>query len=287
MRRLIINADDFGLTSGVNRAIIEGHQRGVITSATLMANSKAFDEAVRLAKNNPKLGVGCHVILVDGVPVSDPEHVRSLLANNHGECRFQRTLGGLIARMAYRELDSNHVEAEATAQIRKIQSEGIHVSHLDSHKHTHMFPVVTAPILRAAKACGIAAIRNPFEAAKFRLLQNRSHLWNRYVQVRTLHLLARRFRQQVQDAGLRTTDGTIGIVATGSLDRDIFESLIRNLPEGTWEFVCHPGYNDSDLQKARTRLLESRVQELKILTSKESRDLVNHCGIELISYHDL
>lgn len=287
MRRLIINADDFGLTSGVNRAIVEAHQRGVLTSATLMANSQAFDEAVMVAKSNPTLAIGCHVVLVDGVPVSDPEHIPSLLANNHGSCRFQRTLGRFIARLAYRELDPNQIEAEVTAQIRKVQAAGVHVSHLDSHKHAHMFPTVTAPILRAARECGIAAIRNPFEPARFRFIKNRRALWSRYVQVRTLHFLARRFKQQVQDSGLRTTDGTIGIVATGALDCDLFDTLIGDLPEGTWEFVCHPGYNDTELQRAGTRLLESRVQELEILTSARSRDLLDKCGIHLMSYHDL
>ncbi len=283
LRRLIINADDFGLTSGVNRAIVEGHQHGIITSATLMANSQAFDEAITLAKSTPTLAVGCHVVLVDGLPVSAPSTIPSLLGR---DCARFRVKLGEFAR-ARRKINPADVEVEATAQIRKIQDAGIAVTHLDSHKHTHMFPTVTAPILRAARACGIAEIRNPFEPAKFRFFKNRGALWSRYVQVRTLHLLARRFKQQVQDAGLRTTDGTIGIVATGSLDQDLFDALIRNLPEGTWEFVCHPGYNDAELQKAGTRLLASRVQELEILISPRSRDLLEHCGIELISYREL
>ena len=283
MRRLIINADDFGLTSGVNRAIVEGHQRGVITSATMIANSQAFAEGVALAKSNPTLSVGCHVVLVDGVPVSPPSTIPSLLGND--PARFRAKLGE-FAR-ARRKVTAAEIEAEAIAQIKKVQSTGVVVSHLDSHKHTHMFPAVTAPILRAAKACGIVAIRNPFEPAKFRFFKDRRSLWTRYVQVRMLHLLAIRFRRQVHDAGLHTTDGTIGVVATGSLDPDLFECLVRNLPDGTWEFVCHPGYNDAELQNAGTRLLQSRAQELEILTSPRSRDLLKRCGIELISYRDL
>jgi len=283
LRRLIINADDFGLTSGVNRAILEGHQTGVITSATLMANSRAFDEAVAFAKSDPTLAVGCHVVLVDGVPVSDLSDIPSLLGSD--STRFRNKLREFTRARA--KLDPAQIEREATAQIKKIQENGIRVSHLDSHKHTHMFRTVTAAVLRAAKACGVSAVRNPFEPAKFRFFKDRRALWNRYFQVRTLYLLARRFQQQVCAAGLHTTDGTIGIVATGSLDQGLFNSLITNLPEGTWEFVCHPGYNDADLQNAGTRLLASRVRELEILTSPESHELLERCGIELISYRDL
>jgi hopanoid biosynthesis associated protein HpnK len=283
LRRLIINADDFGLTSGVNRAIVEAHQQGVVTSATLMANSRAFDEAAAMAKRNPTLAVGCHVVLVDGFPVSAPSNIPSLLGQD--SARFRAKLGQFVR--AGRKVTSADIEAEATAQIRKIQAAGVTVSHLDSHKHTHMFPAVTGSTLRAAKACGVATIRNPFERARFRFFKDRRNLWTRYVQVRMLHLLARRFRRQVHDAGLHTTHGTIGIVATGSLDHDLFECLVRDLPDGTWEFVCHPGYNDAELQNAGTRLLESRAQELEILTSPRSRDLLKRCGIELISYRDL
>lgn len=283
MRRLIINADDFGLTSGVNHAIIEGHQRGIISSATLMADSQAFHEAVTLAKSNPTLAVGCHVVLVDGIPVSASSTIPSLLGQDSAHFR---TKLGEFAR-ARRKISCAEIEAEATAQIRKVQSAGMVVSHLDSHKHAHMFPAVTGPILRAARACGIAAVRNPFEPARFRFFKNRRGLWKRYFQVRTLHLLASRFKQQARDAGVHTTDGTIGIVATGSLDQQLFESLVEHLPEGTWEFVCHPGYNDADLQNAGTRLLASRIQELDILTSPRSRELLKRCEIELISYRDL
>ncbi|HZQ68766.1 MAG TPA: ChbG/HpnK family deacetylase [Terriglobales bacterium] len=283
MRRLIINADDLGLTSGVNRAIMEGHQQGLITSATLMANTQAFDEAIALAKKTPTLAIGCHVVLVDGIPVTAPARIPSLLGRDGS--RFRGKLAEFAP--APSKLDPAQVEEETAAQIRKIQASGVKVSHLDSHKHSHVFPAVTAPVLRAARACGIAAIRNPFEPAAFGLLKHRPALWKRYFQVRTLHLLASRFRRQVEAAGLRTTDGTIGIVATGSLDQDLFESLIGNLPQGTWEFVCHPGYNDAQLQGAGTRLLESRVRELEILTSPRSRTLLERCGIELISYRDL
>lgn len=285
MRRLIINADDFGLTSGVNRAIIEANQKGLVTSATLMANSQAFDEAVALAKSNSSLGVGCHVVLVDGAPVSPPDRVPSLLGD--GTRHFRHKLYSFTHAASRRQLDPSQIEMEVVAQIQKIQAAGIQVTHLDSHKHTHMFRAVTAPFLSAAKTCGVPAIRNPFEFAEFTYYKDRPALWKRYFQVRTLRLLARKFRMQVEAAGLRTTDGSVGIIATGSLDQILFEQIVQSLPDGTWELVCHPGYNDEQLQKAGTRLLASRVQELELLTSTEGRALLQSLNIELMSFRGL
>src|SRR6478672_13777656 len=145
MRRLIVNADDFGLTSGVNRGIVEAHSRGIVTSASLVSQV-------------PHLSVGCHVVLVDGVPTTQPAAVSCLLANGSGN--FRQSLMQFAAKAVSGRLDSEEIEAEITAQIRKLQAAGIHVSHLDSHKHTHMFPAVFKPLLRAAQACGIWAVRN-------------------------------------------------------------------------------------------------------------------------------
>jgi predicted glycoside hydrolase/deacetylase ChbG (UPF0249 family) len=86
---------------------------------------------------------------------------------------------------------------------------------------------------------------------------------------------------------MRTPDGTLGIVATGALDSRLFHSIVEKLPEGTWEFVCHPGYNDPDLQDVRTRLKESRTRELRVLTSLATRELLASGGIDLICYRDL
>ena len=161
MRRLIINADDFGLTAGVNRAIIESHLQGVVTSATLMANADAFDDAIRLAKQTPTLGVGCHVVLVDGTPTLPPDDIPDLIDPNTG--RFYQSLATFVGRALRNRIRPGQIEAEAFAQIRKIQAVGINLTHLDTHKHTHIFPAVLIPILRAAQAASIVAIRNPFE----------------------------------------------------------------------------------------------------------------------------
>ena len=161
MRRLIINADDFGLTAGVNRAIVEAHEKGVVSSATLMANGPAFAQAVSLAQSMPRLGVGCHVVLVDGAPLLPQTQVHSLLdrsGNSTGDPRFREGISRFGALAMLGRLAADEIEAEATAQIRKLQASGIPVTHLDSHKHTHLFPSVLRPLLRAAK---IAASGDP------------------------------------------------------------------------------------------------------------------------------
>ena len=286
MRRLIVNADDFGLTHGVNRAIVESHARGVVTSTTLMANSRAFDEAVLLAKASANWSVGCHVVLVDGEPLIDPARLPSLVPNKE-IARFRNGLGVLALQSVCGWVDPDQVEAETTAQIRKLQSSGIEVSHLDTHKHTHMFPTVLAGVLRAARTCGVTAIRNPFESFAADFIRTRKELWKRYAQVRILKKLAAPFRRAVQKAGMRTPDGTLGIVVTGHLDRQLFQGISENIPEGTWEFVCHPGYVDEDLQSISTRLRESRTAELDLLTSPETRQALASREVELISYREL
>jgi hopanoid biosynthesis associated protein HpnK len=284
LRRLIINADDFGLTSGINRAIVEGHQQGVVTSATLMANGPEFQDAVQLSRSVPKLSVGCHIVLTDGPPILDASQVSTLVEGQSP--RFRDPLSKFVLAAIAGRLDEDQIEAEAQAQIRKLQSAGVAVSHFDSHKHTHLLPQILRPLLRAAKACGVRAVRNPFGPVRFGAIRNRPKLWKRYCEFKILYLLAGKFQRAIQQAGLKTPDGTLGIISTGALDESLFQLILSSLPPGTWEFVCHPGYNDPDLQKVQTRLRESRAQELRILISPNSRQVASEAGIELISYQD-
>ncbi len=290
MRRLIINADDFGLTAGVNRAIVEAHQDGVVSSATLMANGQAFEDAVGLARSTPRLGVGCHIVLVDGAPLLHPTQVKSLLdnrSNSAGAPRFRDGISNFGALALLGRLAADEIEAEATAQIRKLQASGIAVTHLDSHKHTHLFPRVLRPLLQAARKCGVAAIRNPFERIQGSQLAASPSLWKRWTEVGVLRGLAKQFREAVQQAGICTPDGTLAIVATGALNERLLRMMVEHLPEGTWELVCHPGYNDGDLQGIRTRLRASREQELRILTCPSTRDLLAVNRIEVVSFREM
>jgi chitin disaccharide deacetylase len=286
VRRLIVNADDFGFTSGVNRAIVDAHSRGVVTSSTLMANGPAFEEAARLTKTVSKLSIGCHVVLIDGQPVLDAEQLPSLTSGS----RFRDGLFTFAARAISGRIDTDEIAAEAMAQIRKIQSSGVVVSHVDTHKHTHLFPRILRPLLRAAAACGIRALRNPFGPRlplRSSDLLARPGLWARYAELRVLGRFAGKFREAVDREGFTTPDGTLGIVVTGALDETLFHAIARAIPPGTWEFVCHPGYNDADLQVAKTRLRESRETELHVLTLPAAREMLLQEGIELISYRDL
>jgi hopanoid biosynthesis associated protein HpnK len=283
VRRLIINADDFGLTSGVNRGILESHRNGVVTSSTLMACGARFDQAVELASHAPGLSVGCHVVLVDGLPTLGADQVSSLMAAKGSATRFRESLISFACLAAAGRLDQGQIEQEVAAQIQKLQSVGINVSHLDSHKHTHMFPVVLRGMLRAAKDCGVRAIRNPFEPLVFARVGSRK----RQFQVKILQRYRGGFQEELAKAGMVTTDGCVGIAATGGLTLEAFRVLMEKLPDGTWEFVSHPGYVDLELGEVRTRLRASREKELAILTSEAAMEALQRAQIELISYRDL
>jgi chitin disaccharide deacetylase len=296
VRRLIINADDFGLTSGVNRAIAVAHQHGIVTSATLMANSGAFDEAAALARSLANGGtpfsVGCHVVLLDGEPILPPSRVASLLQPHarNGSSEFRSSLNDFVVASFRHKLVPGEIEAEAAAQLQRIQAAGFQPSHFDTHKHAHMFPAVLRPLLRAARSCNVPAVRNPFGQVwplpLTNLLRTRQ-LWKRFAQLNVLRNFAANFRRQVEAHGLRTTDGSLGVLVTGILDRQLFSAIAESMPEGIWEFVCHPGYSDADLDKLQTRLRQSREQELHLLTSPEAREILRRQQIELISYHEL
>jgi hopanoid biosynthesis associated protein HpnK len=289
VRRLIINADDFALTAGVNRAIVEARQHGLVTSATMMANAGAMEDAVARACQ-AGLSVGCHVVLIDGAPLLPPQDVSSLVIADGNRARFRDGWLAFASRALRKRLDQEQIAAEVEAQIRKIQHTGLRVTHVDAHKHVHLLPPVLAPMLRAAKACGVRAVRNPFAPLKplaLAHLVRRPRLWTRYSEVSLLRPFSQNFRQTVADAGMITTDGTFGIVVTGALDERLFAAIVGSLPEGTWELVCHPGYCDDELRSVRTRLRESREQELRVLTSAAARRAIEAAGVELISYADL
>lgn len=296
MRRLIVNADDFGLTAGVNRAIVEAQQQGIVTSATLMANARAFDQAAEfartLAAKAASFSVGCHVVLLDGDPLLSPARVTSLLqpGAENGNRRLREKLSGFAVAALAGKLDAAEIEAEATAQMRLIQSAGIRLSHFDAHKHAHIFPKVLSPLLRAAKSLGVPAVRNPFGRVfplPMTKLLGRRQIWTRFAEMSVLRGFAASFREKVREHGLRTTDGSFGVLVTGILDLDLFITIADAMPEGTWEFVCHPGYHDAELDRVQTRLRQSRAQELEVLTSPEARQALERRGIQLISYHEL
>jgi hopanoid biosynthesis associated protein HpnK len=277
--RLIVNADDFGLTAGVNRAIVELHQAGVLTSTSLMARAKTTAEAIEIARATPTLGVGCHIVLVDGQPVLSPSEIPTLVDQSTGHLHF--TLGAFLRRLFTGRIDPAEIEAEVAAQISYLQSNGVALTHIDTHKHTHMFPTVLRAVLRAARAAGIRAVRRPFEPT-WSLHATQGASWLRRTQVNLLRRLEPAFQRIVAEQGFVTTDGVLGMLATGTLDSNAISAILTRIPAETWELVTHPGYNDAELAAVHTRLLASRdVEREALLTLHEFPKM------DLISFADL
>jgi predicted glycoside hydrolase/deacetylase ChbG (UPF0249 family) len=264
---LVVNADDFGFTPDVNHGIIAGHRDGILTAATLMANGQAFDDAVRLARENPSLDVGCHLVLISG---------RSLLPPY---APLPGTTPQLLRALAARRI---RVYDELAAQVRKILAAGLHPTHLDTHKHTHLAPPVLDAVARIAEEFEIPWVRRPFDIP---LTTPRGAVpWLKRATSGSLRLLRGRFHRVLARHGCRTTDHFAGFQITGRFRAPELAQLIRALPVGLTEFMCHPGYCGDELRGARTRLKESRERELEALVSPAVRAALAEAGVELVNY---
>lgn len=279
MRFLIVNADDFGLSSGVNRAVIDGHTRGLITSATIMVNMPAFVQAARLAKAHPSLGVGLHFNITQRRPVADPALVRSL-TDQAGE--FLGTSTALAGRALLGRLNAEEVAIELRAQIEKALDAGLTLTHLDSHKHAHVLPQVFRAITETIKDYGIGAVRLPREKIDLRSRGLLSQSLTAFV----LSRLSRLHEGRMRAHGIKTAGAFFGIRQTGFWTAAWLKDLIGRLPEGTSELMCHPGYRDQTLP-VKTRLVGSRLTEIELLTSPEIISFVRGLGIKLINYSEV
>jgi len=284
VKNLIVNADDFGWTEGVNRGILEAHRNGIVTSASLLANGTGFASAVELARR-AELGVGVHLNLSDGPPVAGPGSVPALV-NGAGE--MDAPPERLLLRIMARSLPVKEVEKEWDAQIRRVRDAGIAPTHLDAHKHVHMLPGLFPIALRLAKRHGIGAIRISHEASKLRAALSArgasGTVLKQGVQARGLKILGRDARELAERAGISTADYFCGIAQTGELTKEGVARLLRSLPEGTTELMCHPGFANGTLRNTPTRLQSSREEEVKILSDPEIRKIVASERIRLIDY---
>jgi predicted glycoside hydrolase/deacetylase ChbG (UPF0249 family) len=288
--RLIVNADDFGLTLGINRAVEELHRAGALTSATLMATGPAFDDAAAIARRNPRLGVGCHLVFVDGAPISHPDAIPTLLGGDGKNFRHSN-LEFLQALLRGR-IKSEEIARETQAQIQKLQRAGIDVTHIDSHKHTHLFPAVATPVLHIAERCGVRAFRYPFEPHWSREVMKGHVKLSRRLAQAALDFFEPRFRRLIDfNTDDKTTSGTLGIAATGTLNeatlRLTLHALEQQGSENIYELCCHPGYNDADLDRQNTRLRRSREVEIQALLAVVAEISQNPDGPELIHYGNL
>jgi hopanoid biosynthesis associated protein HpnK len=287
MKQLILNADDFGMTRGVNEGIIRAHRDGILTSTTLMANGPEFDDAVASAKLNPELGVGCHLVLVGGSAVAPKEKISSL-ADENGN--LPESLGLFVAKLTAGLIRSKAIEREMRAQIEKIRAAGIEPTHLDTHKHTHAHPKVMESLARVGKEMGIARVRKPMENLRDSWQSTRnanpSH---------TLELIAAAaartvtpwFQAIVRNYGLLTPNNFLGLAMTGSLGPVALRRMIDTLPDGSTEIMLHPGICDDDLAKSGSRLQMHRDAEMSALLDPAVKSAVVERDIRLITYREL
>jgi len=261
VRKLVVNADDFGYTRDVNQGIVEAHQRGILTATTIMATGAAFDDAVRLARENPQLDIGVHLVLVDqpGLP----------------ETLTQLTQAVALGRI--------RINDELAAQVRRIVDAGLKPTHLDTHKHTHLLPPVLDAVARISEEFAIPWVRRPFDFP----LTHAGVGFAKRATSRAFGLVRGRFARVLSAHGCRSTDHFAGFQITGRYDAAELARLIRALPEGSTEFMCHPGVCGEELRGARTRLKESRENELRALTSSEVRRALEESGVQLVAYRDL
>jgi predicted glycoside hydrolase/deacetylase ChbG (UPF0249 family) len=284
LRQLVVNADDLGLTVGVNRGIFDAHDRGILTSASLFANAPATADAIRRVRVRPSLGVGVHLALVDGAPLLPPTRVPTLVEDDG---RFRASWKPFIVACLRGRVSFEEVERELTAQIERVRSEGIPLTHLDAHKHVHAFPPVFAIVARLADRFRIPVVRVPYERW--------SPVWSDTTERRTARrqaLLnaatlpwARRDHRTAVMYGLRAPQ-FVGRIHTGVLSADSFEGLVRGLRPVVTELMVHPGYVDDTLLQTHTRLLSSREQEVQLLCAPDTLHLLIKEQIRLIR-HDL
>jgi chitin disaccharide deacetylase len=287
MKQLILNADDFGLTRGINRGIIRAHRDGILTSATLMANGPAFDDAVELARENPNLGIGCHLVLSGGAAVAPRDQVPSLTA---ADGALPDSLAALVVRVTSGSIRTVDIETELRTQIEKIRAAGIEPTHVDTHKHTHCHPRVMNVVARVARACGISKIRNPVEDLRDSWQSTRPDVPGRildFVASCAVRCVRSPFKSISSKYAHRSPDHFLGLVATGRLDASALARLIDSAAEGTTEIMLHPGICDSDLLQIESRLHRQREVEMNALMAPEVLSSVKQREIHLISYREL
>ena len=253
MIRLLVNADDFGWTRDVNDGIVHAHRHGILTATTLMAGGEAFEHAVALAHETPSLDIGVHLTLLQTTSVLTGKPLPKDIAT-------------LLRQLAMRQLD---IDGELSAQVRKILAAGIVPTHLDTHKHTHVLPPVASAMARLVREFGIRWVRKPFDFANTGGFAGRLMRTQRRGIERKLHA-----------AGARTTDHFAGFALTGFLDEEKLLRLLEELPEGSTELMCHPGFLRDELRASPTRLKESREIELNALTSAKVLAALQARGIQ-------
>ena len=273
-RLLIVTADDLGLTDGVGRAIHRGHVEGVVTSTTLLAVGRAFETAAAMLRDTPTLDLGAHLALVgEDPPLLSAREVPTLV-NSRGS--FPLTYRTVVARGVAGRIDPDDVRRELSAQLERVLGIGLPVTHLDTHQHTHLWPVVARVMTNLAVEHSIPAVRLPASRRRGPVGAG-------------VGVLAARLGRQIRAAGLATTDGYAGLDDAGSMDLPAFERSLAGLERSagsTVEINAHPGEAD-DVDLARFAWGFHWAQELAMLTDPRTRELIARRGYRLGSFRDL
>jgi predicted glycoside hydrolase/deacetylase ChbG (UPF0249 family) len=275
--RLIVNADDFGITEAVNRGIVAAFDRGIVTSTSIMATGAAFEHAIDLARRRPRLAVGVHLVLTEHCPLIGVRAAASLVGSDG---RFPAHITQLLAKQLRRRISLAEVSLELDAQLKRVRDAGVAVSHLDGHQHVHVLPGVAALVAELAEKHGVSAVRYPAERVRRYMLRSGKHLRRLAEQV-----ALRAFCELSPLKSLRRSDEFIGFYFGGRLDETNLATVVAGLPaDCTVELMCHPG--DDDMQ-ASDDWAYAWAAERDALTSPRIRDLVAQRGVQLISYRDV
>ena len=273
MKWLIVNADDFGISSKRNAGIIEAHRRGIVTSASLMAYAPAFREALKYAKACPTLDLGVHLNLSEGEPV--------VLGHKTLVGPDGKFWGKQEARRRAREnlLNLGEIEREADAQIDVLQQTGLKFTHLDGHQHIHIFGAVPDPVSRAASKRGIRHFRCP--ADKIRPPVEISP--EKMARLEEYRTAAHRATEDYGGMRMRCTEHVVGIGLSGYLSLENLITAIKQLPDGLTELMTHPGYADAPSGFSGP----DREIELRALTDPRIKILLRQLQVELTSFAKL
>jgi chitin disaccharide deacetylase len=273
----IVNADDFGLAPGVNRGIIEAHERGIVTSTSLMPTGDAFEEAIALARKHEDLSVGVHLTLVEGRPVLPAEKIPSLVTANG---KFIMTPGGFLKRWATGQIRLEEVEKELEAQVAKVVDWGVRIDKLDSHMHLHLLPGIFQSVVEIGRKHHIKGIRLPREEFRWRGLGCLSGSVKQVV----LSFLALLQAHRVRSAELFCPDFLCGVTESGQMTEEALLRTLLLLRPGITEIMVHPGYPDGKMEGWLLSGRYKREAELIALTAIQVKALLKQRQIKLVNY---
>src|SRR5688572_8336834 len=267
-RRLIVNADDFGLSSGANHAIIRAHREGILTSASLMVNEPGFDEAVALARENPRLGVGLHLTFLCGHSTLPCEKIPGLV---NTQCEFEYKPVRLGMRYFFQRDLREQLRAEMLAQFEKFRATGLPLDHVDSHHHLHAHPTIFRILIESAEDLGITHLRLTNEPFALHARLALGYRAERLTHTFLYWLLAGRARPILRRMDIKHTDAIFGMLQDAHVDEQYLERLLPHLPAGVSEIFSHPS-------------IDVFANEMEALISPRIRALAESLNIRLIRY---